>query len=87
MDNIEQEGERRNIRNSPFQVKLPLFIGLALAVGVLIGANTFSPSSTNPQGTAKSYLKYRDILSYIDRDYVDTVDIEELSDYAITKML
>ncbi|WP_161889437.1 S41 family peptidase [Pontibacter russatus] len=87
MDNVEQGGERKHIRNSPFQVKLPLFIGLALAVGVLIGANTFSPSSTNPQDTAKSYLKYRDILSYIDRDYVDTVDIEELSDYAITKML
>ncbi len=64
-----------------------MFIALALLVGVLIGANTFSPSANNPQGTAKSYLKFRDILSYIDRDYVDTVDVEKLSDYAITKML
>ncbi|MDX5436481.1 MAG: peptidase S41, partial [Pontibacter sp.] len=24
---------------------------------------------------------------YIDRDYVDTVDVEELTDFAITKML
>ncbi|MFD2246522.1 S41 family peptidase [Pontibacter ruber] len=73
--------------NSLFQVRLPLFIAMALTVGVLIGANTFSPSTTNPQSTAKGYLKFRDILSYIDRDYVDTVNIEELSDYAITKML
>ncbi|WP_299984282.1 S41 family peptidase [uncultured Pontibacter sp.] len=74
-------------RNTPFQVRLPLYIALALIVGVLIGANTFSPSDNNPQSTAKAYLKFRDILSYIDRDYVDTVDTEKLTDHAITKML
>lgn len=74
-------------KNSSFQVKLPLFLGLGLAIGILIGANSFQPSGNNPQGTAKGYLKFRDILSYIDRDYVDTVNIEELSDYAINKML
>ncbi|WP_299826444.1 S41 family peptidase [uncultured Pontibacter sp.] len=84
---MENEEERGKIRNSTFQVRLPLFIALSLVVGVLIGATTFSPSTNNPQGTAKSYLKFRDILSYIDRDYVDTVDIEKLSDYGITKML
>ncbi|GAB3194274.1 carboxyl-terminal processing protease [Pontibacter aydingkolensis] len=87
MEKMENGEERGKIRNSLFQVRLPLFIALALVVGVLIGATTFSPSTNNPQGTAKSYLKFRDILSYIDRDYVDTVDIEELSDYAIAKML
>jgi len=84
---MEKEEEGGSIRNSPFQIKSPIFIALALAVGVLIGATTFSPSVTNPQGTARGYLKFREILSYIDRDYVDTVDVEELSDYAITKML
>jgi carboxyl-terminal processing protease len=87
MNKMENGDEKKNIRNSPFQIKLPLYIAMALTVGVLIGATTFSPSSNNPQGTAKSYLKFRDILSYIDREYVDTVNIEELSDYAITKML
>ncbi|NEM96130.1 S41 family peptidase [Pontibacter sp. BT327] len=66
---------------------MPLLFALALAAGVLIGANTFSPSTTNPQDTAKSYLKFRDVLSYIDRDYVDTVNIEALTDHAITQML
>ncbi|WP_347157410.1 S41 family peptidase [Pontibacter chitinilyticus] len=87
MDKMEKEEEQGSIRNSPFQIKLPLFIAMALVVGVLIGATTFSPSTNDPQGTARSYLKFRDILSYIDRDYVDSVDVEELSDYAISKML
>lgn len=84
MDNGE---EKKPTRNTPMQIKFPFFIAMALAVGVLIGANTFSPSLNDPQGTAKGYLKFRDILSYIDRDYVDTVDIEALSEYAITQML
>lgn len=87
MDEMEKGGKREEVRNSPFQIKLPLFIALALVAGVLLGATTFSPSINDPRGTARSYLKFRDILSYIDRDYVDTVDIEELSDYAITRML
>jgi len=87
MSEKENGEERRSVRNSPMQVKMPLLFALALAAGVLIGANTFSPSTTNPQDTAKSYLKFRNILSYIDRDYVDTVNVEELTDHAITKML
>ncbi|MCC9136550.1 S41 family peptidase [Pontibacter silvestris] len=83
----EKMPESNKPKNSLFQIRLPLYIAMALVVGVLLGANTFSPSTSNPQGTAKSYLKFRDILSYIDRDYVDSVDVEELSDYAITKML
>ncbi|MBX0333838.1 S41 family peptidase [Pontibacter sp. HSC-14F20] len=79
--------EQSKPRNTPFQVRLPLYIAAALIVGVLIGANTFSPSDNNPQSTAKAYLKFRDVLSYIDRDYVDTVDTEKLADHAITKML
>lgn len=87
MDNREHGEENRRVRNTPFQVRLPLFVSMALVVGLLLGATMFAPSTTNPQGTAKSYLKFRDILSYIDRDYVDTVNVEELTDYAITKML
>lgn len=74
-------------KNTRTQVRLPLFISLAVAFGILVGANSFKASTYNAQGTAKGYLKFRDILSYIDRDYVDTVNVEELSDYAISKML
>ncbi|WP_026461976.1 S41 family peptidase [Adhaeribacter aquaticus] len=76
-----------NPKNSVFQVRLPIIIALALSFGVLIGANSFKASPNNAQQTAKGYLKFRDILSYIDRDYVDTVNVEELTDFAIAKML
>ena len=77
----------KNSTNSIFQVRLPLFLALALAAGVIIGSSSFKISTAGAQATAKGYLKFRDILSYVDRDYVDSVDVEELSDFAISKML
>ncbi len=77
----------KKINNSLFQVRLPIFVALGVAVGLLLGSTMYEPAGNNPQSTAKGYLKFRDILSYIDRDYVDTVNTEELADYAITKML
>ncbi|MBT2556947.1 S41 family peptidase [Hymenobacter sp. ISL-91] len=74
-------------RSWRWQVRQPWLLGLVLACGVLIGANPFRPSSQNPDLTARGYLKFKEILSYIDRDYVDSVNAEELSDYAITRML
>ncbi|HEX8349642.1 MAG TPA: S41 family peptidase [Hymenobacter sp.] len=74
-------------RNTRTQVRQPLLLALALACGVLLGANPFRASDQNPDGTARGYLKFKEILSYVDRDYVDTVDAEELSDYAISRML
>ena len=80
----EQPGKHRN---SIFQIRLPLFVSLGVAAGMLLGTTMYKPSGDNPQSIAKAYLKFRDILSYIDRDYVDSVNTEELSDFAITKML
>ncbi|KAA9333148.1 S41 family peptidase [Hymenobacter busanensis] len=65
----------------------PLLLAGALTCGVLIGANPFRPSDQNPDATARGYLKFKEILSYVDRDYVDTVNAEELSDYAIQRLL
>jgi len=75
------------LRNNRAQVRQPLLLAFALACGVLLGANPFRPSDQNPDGTARGYLKFKEILSYVDRDYVDTVDAEALSDYAISRML
>src|SRR5688500_9876276 len=75
------------IKNSKFQIRLPLLVAAAMAFGMLIGANMFRASpGKNAQAISTAYLKFRDILSYIDRDYVDSVSTDELSDYAITKM-
>ena len=75
------------IHNSKFQIRLPLLVAGAMAFGMLIGATSFQPSGSNAQSISKAYLKFRDILNYIDRDYVDSVNTEDLSDYAISKML
>ena len=70
------------------RVLLPLLIGLAAAVGVLAGASFTGPTSfSNPRATTRGYYKFRDVLSYIDRDYVDSVNTEELAEYAVQQML
>ena len=74
-------------RNTRWSVRQPWLLGLVLACGILVGANPFRPSDQNPDLTARGYLKFKEILSYVDRDYVDSVNAEELSDYAITRML
>lgn len=63
---------------------LPL---LALGAGVLLGSNPFRPSSENPDATARGYLRFKEVLSYVDRDYVDSVDTEGLADFAVERML
>ncbi|WP_400193067.1 S41 family peptidase [Hymenobacter sp. B81] len=65
----------------------PLLLAGALACGVLLGSNPFRPSEQNPDATARGYLKFKEILSYVDREYVDSVNAEELSDYAIQRLL
>ncbi|QIL76275.1 S41 family peptidase [Hymenobacter sp. HDW8] len=74
-------------RASRFQVRQPWLLALVLAGGMLVGANPFRPSGQNPDSTSRGYLKFKEILSYVDRDYVDSVDAEALSDYAIGRML
>jgi carboxyl-terminal processing protease len=77
----------RPVRTAWQRWRQPLLLGAALLSGVLLGSNPFRPSDQNPDATSRGYLKFKEILSYVDRDYVDTVDAEELSDYAIKRML
>lgn len=74
------------INNSRFYVRLPLLLAIAIAGGIFIGATMFGGSS-NMGNITKGYMKYREILSHIDRAYVDTINTEELIDYSIEKML
>jgi len=63
---------------------LPL---LTLGIGMLLGTNFFHPRTENPDATARGYLRYKEILSYIDRDYVDSVDADGLTNYAVAQLL
>lgn len=73
-------------KNSDFQIRLPIFITLAVAAGILIGA-TMAGGDNSTNNLISSYLKFKDILTYVQRDYVDEVDTDELVEIAITKML
>lgn len=74
------------IQNTHAQIRLPIFISIAIAAGIFIGANMTS-SSTSGSDLAKSLLKFREILNYVDRNYVDEVQTEELVEKAIVDML
>ena len=60
---------------------------LALGIGIILGTNPFRPHTENPDATARGYLRYKEILSYVDRNYVDSVDADGLTDYAVGQLL
>lgn len=72
-------------KNSKSMIRLPFLLAAAIAGGILIGATMInSPSAT---GLLNSVDKFREIMNYVERNYVDDVDSEELIESAITNML
>ncbi len=65
--------------------KFPIFLALAVICGIFIGAVMNSDGSKN--NITQSFKRYYEILNYVDNDYVDTVNIDELVDFSIVKML
>ena len=73
------------INNSKFNIRLPLLLSLAIAVGILIGAQFSTPvGNTRHKG---SLGKLKQLINYIEKDYVDSVDMEELLEASIQQML
>ena len=82
---------------SSAQIKLPIFTAIALGVGLIFGArffggntNSFSSvlSDMQTQESASDQAKkMRQVLSYIEDYYVDTVNLAEITDHAIKEML
>lgn len=64
---------------------MPLYLALALVCGICIGAVFFKASEKS--NIASYYMKYAEILTHIEKDYVDTVNMDQLVDYSITQML
>jgi carboxyl-terminal processing protease len=72
--------------NSDNTIKIPTVIAISLVAGLFIGATVFG-GHTKFGSIAKSYTKYKEVLSLIENSYVDSVDTDSLVDYSITKML
>ena len=71
--------------NSKNQIRLPLLLSIAMVIGIWIGS-TFS----EPAGDSKyqaSMQKFRQLIDYIENDYVDSVNTEELLEESISQML
>ena len=74
------------IKNSKFQIRLPIILTVGLAAGIMIGA-TFAGSDQSVSNFMNSVMKFREVMSLIDREYVDDVDTDEMVEVAVTKML
>ncbi|MDH5604886.1 MAG: S41 family peptidase, partial [Cyclobacteriaceae bacterium] len=72
--------------NSINQIRLPIILSVGLAAGMLIGA-TFSRPSVEGQGLTTGLQKFKEVLTHIDRNYVDEVDVDKLVEQAILNIL
>ncbi len=71
-------------------VYLPILFALVMIAGILLGIRLAPQSSADSKIFSvdlSQYNKVTDLLNFIQRDYVDTVDVEKLKDDAIVKML
>ncbi len=75
-------------KNSKFSITLPLYISLALALGVFIGSSLSSKAPISIGGEKnKAYLKLKQVMSHLENDYVDEINMDELVDKTIESML
>lgn len=72
-------------QNSKYQIRLPLVLCLGIAVGVFIGASMDTRNASSDVN--QDVQKFREVLSQIKDEYVDTVNTTRLVDNAIAHML
>jgi carboxyl-terminal processing protease len=72
-------------KNTKYQIALPLVLCLGLAAGIFIGASFNSKETSDEVG--KDIQKLREVLTYIDGKYVDTVTTNNLVDESIQHLL
>jgi len=74
------------INNSNKQIRLPILLAVAVSAGILIGASVIDPKPVSSE-SSRAMAKFREVLTNIDRNYVDSVNANELVDIAIENML
>ena len=68
-------------------LSLPILLALALVIGILTGLMIFNKEKKINLSQDPNYKKYKEIISLIEREYVDKVNTEELTESAIKEML
>ena len=72
-------------KNSRYYIRLPILLTIAVIIGVLVGSEFAEPGKKRKH--FGSFQKFRHLLEYIERDYVDSVDTKELIEGTIKEML
>lgn len=72
-------------KNSSYHIKLPIILTIAVIVGIMIGSEFAEPKADKKY--LSSIQKFRELLEYIENDYVDSVDTESLIEESIENML
>ncbi|TAH20956.1 MAG: S41 family peptidase [Cytophagales bacterium] len=70
-----------------FYVRLPIFLAIAICAGIFVGAKMFGGHQSGTSDVSMNVAKIREILNYINNDYVDSTNIDKLTDHAIKEML
>lgn len=73
-------------QNSRYHVRLPIVLCLGLAAGIFVGAS-FNNSARKSTDVNTDIQRFRDVITQINEEYVDTVNTSELVDAAIEHML
>lgn len=72
--------------NTKNQIRLPIILAIGLAAGVFLGA-TFSDSPKIQNDLNQDIQKFKEVLTLIDKNYVDEVNTSDLVEDAIEHML
>lgn len=78
--------EENKIQNNQTTIRTPIVVATTLVIGILIGATFFGGKRVGGD-VSRSSTKFKEILTYINRSYVDSINTDSLVDYSITKML
>jgi carboxyl-terminal processing protease len=73
-------------KNTKAQIRLPIILALAISAGIWIGA-TFAEPKSDQNDLKSAIYRLQEVLTYINRDYVDSVDTNDLVEHGIEKML
>ncbi len=74
-------------KNTKSAIRLPLFIGAAIALGIFIGASMADGGTSNSESLYQSIHKFRQVVTHIQNDYVDDINTDQLVESAIEEML
>jgi carboxyl-terminal processing protease len=74
--------------NNSLKILAPLALGAALILGIFMGRSLSGPGPMHASSSGSMYTKkLHDILEILDREYVDSINQEDLFERTITEML